>query len=166
MNLIRVRGTNLTFAGQHYRCAIGKGGFSGDKREGDGCTPVGTFALRECWYRLDRLPPPETGLLLRIIHENDGWCDDSDSADYNTHVKLPYGHSHEHLWRDDHVYDLIVPMGYNDDPVITGKGSAIFMHVAKPEYAPTEGCVALALEDLLEIITDLSGETHIKIEGA
>ena len=164
MNLICVSGDNLTAAGKRYRCAIGKGGFSNDKKEGDGCTPLGTFALRECWFRLDRLPRPETILPLKVICESDGWSDDPKSAEYNKHIKRPYSHSHEQLWRSDHVYDLVIPLGYNDDPVVAGKGSAIFLHVVKDNYAPTEGCVALALEDLLEVLLHLEAQTYIKIE--
>ena len=176
MSLIHVNGNILTFADQQYRCAIGKGGFSTNKREGDGCTPIGTYALRECWYRLDRLPPPQTNLPLKIIHETDGWCDDAENPDYNTHIVIPpHGgirtprqargdkQGYENLWRADHVYDLIIPLGYNDAPITPGKGSAIFMHVAKPDYAPTEGCVALALTDLLAILPHLDTQTRIEI---
>jgi len=145
------------------RCATGKGGFSNDKREGDGCSPIGTFFLRECWFRPDRVPAPLTGLPLREIHENDGWCDDPKSSDYNTPIRRPYHYSHEQLWRVDHVYDLIVPIGYNDDPVVSGRGSAIFMHVAKDDYSPTEGCVALAVADLLALLPELTPQTRIEI---
>ncbi len=163
MTLLTVKGNTFFFGDQQFRCAIGKGGFSNDKREGDGCSPVGVFTLRECWYRLDRLAPPETKLPLKIIRENDGWCDDSESPEYNTHVRLPYHYSHEKLWRDDHVYDLIVPLGYNDDPIINGRGSAIFMHLAHNDYKPTEGCVALALHDLITILPHLNTQTSIEI---
>ncbi len=206
--MISVIGNTLTFRGKTYRCAIGKGGFSSNKKEGDGCTPIGTFALRECWYRADRVDVPKTGLPLKIIQENDGWCDDVMSAEYNHHFKisspsplvgeggergvspqshalmvsplpnpLPQGErellknyppqaqgiSFEKLWRDDPVYDLVIPLGYNDDPVISGKGSAIFMHVAKPNYEPTEGCVALALLDLQEVLAACGSGTVIEI---
>lgn len=162
---ILVIGHTLHVAERRYRCAIGKSGFSGDKREGDGCTPLGSFVLRECWYRPDRIGTPQTRLPLHIIHETDGWCDDPRSAEYNRHILIPppVGASYEHLWRDDGVYDLIVPLGYNDDPVVPGKGSAIFMHVAKPDYAGTEGCVALALNDLLEILRETGPETVMEI---
>lgn len=163
MDLIRVKGSLLTFRNRQFRCTIGKGGFAVDKREGDGCTPIGTYALRECWYRPDRLDAPKTGLPVRAIGENDGWCDDPASAEYNRHVKLPYGFSHERLWRDDHAYDVIVPLGYNDDPPLAGRGSAIFMHVERDSYGPTEGCVALGLQDLLGILPELTTGTRIEI---
>jgi L,D-peptidoglycan transpeptidase YkuD (ErfK/YbiS/YcfS/YnhG family) len=150
--VLQVKGNKLFFNGKAYRCAIGKGGFSADKHEGDGATPLGRFALRECWYRADRLQKPKTGLKTRAISKQDGWCDDPESPAYNKHVTLPCSFSHEELWRQDSRYDLIVPLGYNDEPVLPGKGSAIFLHVAAPDYAATEGCVALAQGDLLEVL--------------
>jgi L,D-peptidoglycan transpeptidase YkuD (ErfK/YbiS/YcfS/YnhG family) len=163
MNLIRVAGNRLFFNNHEFRCATGKGGFSAAKREGDGCTPVGTFGLRECWYRSDRVPAPATGLPLNVIRQDDGWSDDAKSPEYNTHVTLPYRPSHEKLWRDDHVYNLIIPMGYNDNPVVAGLGSAIFMHLAHPDYRPTEGCVALQHADLLAILPGIDTNTLIEI---
>lgn len=159
-----VAGNTLTFEGNTYRCAYGKGGFSAHKKEGDGATPLGQFMLRECWYRADKMAAPQTQLPLRIISQIDGWSDDPNAGDYNRHVTLPYPFSHETLWRHDDVYDLIVPLGYNDDPVISGKGSAIFMHIAKPGYEPTEGCIALAMPDLLTILPMCHSETVISIE--
>lgn len=161
--MLKVTGNTLTFRNASFRCAIGKGGFSQDKREGDGCTPLGTFTLRECWYRPDRVSAIVTRLPLRKIHDSDGWCDDPRSSDYNTHVRLPYPYSHERLWRDDHVYDLVIPLGYNDDPVVAGRGSAIFLHLARPDYEPTEGCVALALPDLALLLPELGPESRIEI---
>lgn len=164
MNSIIVTGNRLTFAKKTYACAIGKGGFSHDKKEGDGCTPIGIFPLRECWYRADRIAAPDTQLPLRIITEHDGWCDDPTSAEYNKYISLPpTGGGAENLWRDDHVYDLIIPLGYNDNPIIKGKGSAIFMHIARPNYEGTEGCIALAQQDLLDILPALSITTQIEI---
>lgn len=314
-NHLHVTGNTLSFQGKAYRCAIGKNGFSTDKKEGDGCTPVGTFALRECWYRADRLAAPKTGLPLRIITELDGWCDDPKSAEYNRHIKLPLplgegrgegskpspsgrglgeglikrarelrqlsttpeqklwailrnrqmqGYKfrrqhplltyvadffckelklvvevdgethateeairkdtvrtaalqkigyhvvrftnqeimqnlegvyetltltlsqrerelnaqkpspagvglggdlphHENLFRDDHVYDLIIPLGYNDAPIVAGKGSAIFLHIAHDDYRGTEGCIALAKKDVLEILSYCDVKSSIEI---
>ncbi len=163
MDTLCIKGETLTFRGVEYRCSIGKGGFSDNKREGDGATPTGTFYLRECWYRPDRVDAPKTGLPVHIIHQNDGWCDDSESAEYNTHVKLPYSYSYENLWREDGAYDLIVPLGYNDDPIITGRGSAIFMHCERKNYIATEGCVALAKLDLIALLPLLSTQTCIEM---
>lgn len=166
MTVLKVIGNTLTFRGRHFTCAVGKGGFSSDKREGDGCSPVGMFFLRECWYRPDRVASPLTSLPVRAIQENDGWCDDPESPDYNMPIRHPYGYSHERLWRDDHVYDLIVPIGYNDDPVVAGRGSAIFLHIARAGYEPTEGCIALNLADLQSLLPHLSQSTRIEIAAA
>lgn len=159
-----VEGTQLSFNGKTYQIAIGKCGFSQDKREGDHCTPLGTFSLRECWYRADKLEKPQTSLPLRIIQQDDGWCDAPDDENYNRHIKLPYISSHEKLWRDDDMYNLIIPLGYNDAPIIAGKGSAIFMHVARPGYEGTEGCVALEQEDLLEVLKSVDSSSKIIIK--
>jgi len=310
-----VSGNNLVFNGKSYRCAIGKGGFSANKKEGDGATPLGKFLLRECWYRADRLSAPETKLPLRVIYETDGWCDDPKSPDYNKHIivppasgedkggvlynewqlgagpystrqseaqknakelrhnltkaerklwyevltakqlenfkfrkQMPIGpyivdfacvekkliieldggqhgesegeardkkrtafleeagysvlrfwnndvlknlegvaetirlallnthpplnppplaggakYSYERLFRDDHVYDLIIPIGYNDDPVVPGYGSAIFLHLAHADYRSTEGCIALAKLDFLAILPAIDTKTMIEI---
>lgn len=163
MSLLIVSGNTLTFQGKTYSCAIGKGGFSSDKKEGDGCTPLGRFMLRECWYRADRTEKPQTRLSLRIIEKNDGWCDDPASHDYNLHVKLPHAARHENLFRDDHMYDIIIPLGYNDAPPVAGLGSAIFMHLAKPDYSGTEGCIALAKPDLLEILRHCEPDSAIDV---
>ena len=160
---IKVLGNQLAFAGRTYTCAVGKNGFSADKKEGDGCTPLGIFSLRECWYRADKMSAPKTKLPLKIITQNDGWCDDVSSPDYNRHVHLPYSFSHEKLWREDDLYNLIIPIGYNDSPIISGKGSAIFLHVAKTDYSGTEGCIALSKYDLLEILPALSAQINVGI---
>lgn len=155
--------SELVMDGKTYRIAIGKNGFAAEKREGDNCTPLGAFLFRECWYRADKIAKPETNLPLRVIQPDDGWCDAPDHPAYNTHVKLPFAASHEKLWREDDVYDLIVPMGYNDNPPVAGLGSAIFMHVARPAYEGTEGCVALRKDELLELLKIIEPEDRIDI---
>ncbi|MBC8269640.1 MAG: L,D-transpeptidase family protein [Rhodospirillaceae bacterium] len=144
--------TDAAGASHKVRCALGRNGIGDKISEGDGHTPVGRFALRRVMVRSDRIPEVGTALPVSQLSKTDGWCDDPASADYNKPVTLPHPARHEELWRDDAVYDLIVEIGCNDDPVVPGKGSAIFMHVAKPDYTPTEGCVALALDDLLELL--------------
>jgi len=134
-----------------------------DKREGDGATPVGVFPLRALWYRPDRLAIPETGLALHPIAADTLWSDDPADPAYNRPVTPPYAASHERLWREDALYDLIAPLGYNDDPPIPGLGSAIFLHVARPDYGPTEGCVAIARDDLLALMRACGPETRIAI---
>jgi len=155
----------LTLGGKEYRCALGRSGVNDNKKEGDGATPVGCFPMRELFYRPDRFDvPPQTGLLVRVLSKDDGWSDDANLPEYNTFVKLPYEGSHEKLWRNDNLYDLIVPLGYNDNPPVSGKGSAIFMHIAHEEYSPTEGCIALSKKDLLEILADIDSSTQVCIE--
>lgn len=148
---------------QKFRCALGKGGATPNKREGDGATPLGRFPLREAFYRADREARPDTALPLHAIAPQDGWCDAPDAPDYNRKVRLPHPHRHEMLWREGHVYDLIVVVGYNDAPPVAGCGSAIFIHLMRDDYAPTEGCIAFAREDLLRILAQLDSESTIEI---
>jgi L,D-peptidoglycan transpeptidase YkuD (ErfK/YbiS/YcfS/YnhG family) len=144
----------VSWPGGEARCALGRGGVRPDKREGDGGTPVGRFPLRRVLFRPDRLAPPETRLPVAPIDPADGWCDDPGHPDYNRPVRRPFPASHEEMWREDGVYDVVVVLGHNDDPVVPGAGSAVFMHVARPGYEPTAGCVALALPDLLRLLRD------------
>ncbi len=163
---IIVTGNELEFGGKKYKCAIGKSGFSPDKKEGDNCTPIGVFPLRGVFYRADKTGKPATKLHVTETLPDDGWCDAADDENYNKKVKLPYPASHEKLWRDDGLYDLVVMIGYNDEPPEAGKGSAIFMHVARPEYQGTEGCVALEIGDLKELLAQITPETRIIIRPA
>ena len=142
----------IEYLGRKYPCALGKGGLQCDKREGDGATPVGTFTMGRIFYRADRTARPISGLPCHPISPDMGWCDDPDHPDYNRLITLPHPARHEKLWRDDHVYVVVVELSSNTGPVIAGRGSAIFIHVAKPGYTPTEGCVALKYEDLLELL--------------
>ncbi len=153
----------LTWKGREYRCAIGPRGIGEKTREGDGVTPVGRFFLRRVHYRADRGAAPRTGLPVRAITREDGWCDDPEDSAYNRLVRLPYPASHEILWRRDGLYDVVIELGYNDGPVVPGKGSAIFIHITRPGYRPTEGCAALGLDDLLEILADCEPETCLRI---
>jgi len=148
-------GARLNWGAGEKRAAIGPAGIAVKGGEGDGITPRGRFAVREIFYRADRIAAPRTSLPLRRIAPDDGWCDAPSDPNYNRLVKLPYPASAEHMWREDHLYDLVAVLGYNDDPVVAGKGSAIFLHLAKPDYSPTQGCVALATGDLLEAIEQL-----------
>lgn len=142
----------LRVAGRSYRAALGRGGISPHKQEGDGATPAGNLPLRRVLYRADRVRRPRTPLPTMPLAPHDGWCDDPSHPDYNRMVRLPHPARHEALWRSDAVYDVIGVLGWNDDPVVRGRGSAIFLHVARPDFAPTEGCVALALPDLLFVL--------------
>jgi L,D-peptidoglycan transpeptidase YkuD (ErfK/YbiS/YcfS/YnhG family) len=169
MDLIVTRGPDglwrAAFGARDWRCAIGPAGVAADKREGDGATPLGCFPLRRLLYRPDRLARPETALPVAELAPEDGWCDDPGDTAYNTQVRLPYAASHERLWRDDAIYDAIAILGHNDDPPVPGAGSAIFLHVARDGYAPTQGCVALVLPDLLTLLREAGPDTQIRIEN-
>lgn len=155
----------LRFGDLRFRCALGRSGCkpAADKREGDGATPLGRWALRRLYYRPDRIARPDCRLPIVALTPAMGWCDDPKHADYNRLVTLPFDASHETLWREDHVYDLIVELGHNDAPPVPGLGSAIFLHLARPDYAPTEGCVALALADMQALLPRLETNTFIAI---
>ena len=140
--------------GRKVRCALGKGGVidAEDKREGDGCTPLGLWPIRRVLYRPDRLPKPVTRLPIAALKPSDGWCDAPGDRNYNKPVRLPYPASAEKMWRADELYDLVLILGYNDAPVRPGRGSAIFLHCARPSFSATAGCVALAKKDVLALL--------------
>ena len=144
----------LRIGGREVRCAFGRGGLvaAGAKREGDGATPLGLWPIRRVLYRPDRGGAPKTALPCSAIAQQDGWCDAPDDVAYNRPVKLPYPASHERMWREDALYDLVGVLGHNDDPPVAGLGSAIFLHVARADHGQTEGCVALALGDLEAVL--------------
>jgi len=148
---------------RRMRCAIGRGGISGGKHEGDGATPAGVMAMRRVLYRPDREPPPATALPLAPIDPADGWCDDPADAAYNRPVRLPYHARAEMLWRADGVYDLVVVLGHNDAPVVAGRGSAIFLHLARADFAPTAGCIALARADLARVLAEADAGSRVVV---
>ncbi len=144
----------LRWNGGQARCALGRNGVvaAEAKREGDGASPLGFWPMRQAFWRPDRLEKPRAHLPVIALDPRMGWCDDPSHPAYNMLVQLPFPASHEKLWRADHIYDLIVVLGFNDDPAIPGKGSAIFLHLARPDFSSTEGCVACAEDDLVEIL--------------
>lgn len=144
----------FTLAGRVVPCAIGRSGMiaAAQKREGDGASPIGIWPIRRFVYRADRLALPQTLLPITATQVQDGWCDAADDPLYNRPVTLPYLASTEQMWREDHVYDLVGILGHNDAPPIAAMGSAIFLHLARPGFTPTEGCIALSLEDMLEVM--------------
>jgi L,D-peptidoglycan transpeptidase YkuD (ErfK/YbiS/YcfS/YnhG family) len=150
-------------AGRRYPCALGRSGLGPEKREGDGATPIGAWPLRRLYYRPDRLVTPQCGLPAIALTPEDGWCDAPAHGLYNRHVSLPFEASHERLWREDGLYDLILVPGFNDDPVVPGKGSAIFVHVARQGYEPTEGCVALARRDLMTLLPEFDNRCRLVV---
>jgi len=162
----RADGT-LDLGGRVVRCALGPAGVvsAADKREGDGASPAGVWPIRRVLYRPDRGAPPVTALPVEALTPDAGWCDAPEDPAYNRPVRLPYPASAESLWRDDGVYDLIVVLGHNDEPVVPGAGSAIFLHLAKPDYPPTHGCVAVNREDLEALLKGARPGDAVKIVG-
>ena len=147
--------------GRMFRCALGRAGLSPHKEEGDGATPIGILPLRRVLYRADRLAPPRAAVPIEPIAPEDGWCDAATDRFYNRRVTLPYNASCEELWRRDALYDVIGVLGWNDAPVQRNRGSAIFLHVATPDYAPTAGCIALARPDVLALLA--AGVTEFEV---
>ena len=162
MPLVIVRGLSrggtqgkLHLGLMHYPCALGRGGRGPKLREGDGVTPAGRWPVRQVFFRPDRLRRPRTALPVSPLSPGLGWCDAAGDANYNRLVPLPYPASHERLWRSDGLYDLVAVLGYNDGPRSQGRGSAIFLHLAHPDYRPTEGCVAVSREHMLMLLARL-----------
>ncbi len=141
-----------TIGGRSYPCALGRNGISATKREGDGATPLGTYRLVNIFYRADKVRRPRTALPVRAIRRDDGWCDEPRDRNYNRPVRHPYPASAERLWRDDELYDLVVVLSHNQRPRVRNRGSAVFLHVARPGFRPTEGCVAMRKTDLERIL--------------
>jgi L,D-peptidoglycan transpeptidase YkuD (ErfK/YbiS/YcfS/YnhG family) len=143
--------------------ALGRSGIRANKREGDGATPRGRFRLVRLWWRPDRAPRPRTLLPVRRIGPNDGWCEDPADRHYNCPIKLAAGRSGDRLRREDRLYDLIIEIDHNTRPRISGRGSAVFIHVARPGFAPTAGCVALSASILQRLLERLGPKTSILI---
>ncbi len=149
---------------QKYKCSIGYNGLSKNKTEGDGCTPIGTFKINKILYRPDKINNYQFNLNSEIIRETDGWCDDINSDLYNQKIHFPFKLSAERLYRNDNLYDIICILDYNLNPIVNGKGSAIFLHVASDDYSPTHGCVAVKKEELIEIAMNLKCNSSIQID--
>jgi len=156
------------YGNEHVRCALGKGGVieAGSKREGDGASPIGAWRLRRVLWRADRGAIPETALPVAPIARDDGWCDAPNDPAYNKIVKHPYPASAERLWREDHVYDIVVILGYNDQPAIPGAGSAIFWHLAQPDWRATEGCIAITEADMRAALKSVRASDALEIDRA
>jgi L,D-peptidoglycan transpeptidase YkuD (ErfK/YbiS/YcfS/YnhG family) len=151
----------LEFGGRIMRAALGRGGVRVDKQEGDGATPVGFLAMRRVLYRADRVAIPRVAVPREPIAPEDGWCDDPVHRDYNRQVRLPHSGHYEELWRTDRVYDIVCVLGWNDAPVERGRGSAIFLHVARADLSPTDGCVALPMAELRSVLE--GGLTGVRV---
>lgn len=159
--LVKTRG-QIRIGMMTIPCALGKGGVKTRKREGDGATPRKTLRALHVYRRPDR-PMVNTRIPTRTTSRMMGWCDDSASPRYNQPVTLPFDKSHEKLWREDHLYDLVIDTDYNRRPAITGRGSAIFIHLARPHYTPTEGCIGLGRRDLVRLVGMIDTHTRIHV---
>lgn len=158
----RTRGV-LTVGPLAFPVALGRGGIRADKREGDGGTPRGCFTLRRLWWRADRLPRPETRLPARRIGDRDAWCEDPADRRYNRPIEISPDRPGDRLRRDDHLYDLIIEIDHNTRPRVARRGSAVFVHVARPGLAPTAGCVAMPRPRLRQLLAWLGPKTRILI---
>jgi L,D-peptidoglycan transpeptidase YkuD (ErfK/YbiS/YcfS/YnhG family) len=153
----------LKYKNLKFRCALGKAGIKKKTMEGDNVTPEGIFKIIKIYYRPDKIRKIKASIKKIKIIKNMGWCDDPKSRFYNRQIKLPTKYSHEKLYRNDNLYDLIVVLNYNMNPIIKNKGSAIFLHIAKKSYLKTKGCIALKKEHLIKIILRIKKNTKIKI---
>ena len=168
MDLI-VRTPHLAlWSGREIRCAVGRNGIiaAADKREGDGKTPAGRWAMRQVFYRPDRLAKPETLLPVRALDPDDGWCEQPADPNYNKLIRHPYSAAAERMWREDHLYDIVVVLGHNDSPVMPGMGSAIFFHLCRPDYSPSSGCITLPLEEVLTVLRGADAGSHVDVRLA
>jgi L,D-peptidoglycan transpeptidase YkuD (ErfK/YbiS/YcfS/YnhG family) len=153
----------LKYKNFRFRCALGKAGIGKKKKEGDNITPKGLYKIVKIYYRKDRIKRVSSKFKLIKITKNIGWCDDPNSEKYNQIINLPTKYSYEKLYRKDNVYDLILVLNYNMDPVIKKKGSAIFIHVAKKNYQSTQGCIALKKNNLMKLMSKINKNIKIKI---
>src|ERR1700722_15667646 len=153
----------LIAAGQPIPVALGRGGIIANKREGDGGTPKGTFRPRQLWWRADRHPRPRTFLPVRAIRPDDAWCEDPASRHYNQPIRRDRSREGDRLERDDHLYDFIVEIDHNPSPRIAGRGSAVFLHLARENFAPTAGCVSMTKSAMLRLLARLGPDTRIVI---
>jgi L,D-peptidoglycan transpeptidase YkuD (ErfK/YbiS/YcfS/YnhG family) len=153
----------LTAGGQTIKVALGRGGIRANKREGDAGTPSGTFRPRQVWWRADRHPRPSTFLPARAIRPEDAWCEDVASRHYNRPLRLDAKHGGDRLTRDDHLYDFIIEIDHNTKPRTAGRGSAVFLHLARNDFSPTAGCVSMTRGAMLRLLARLGPETKIVI---
>ena len=159
--------TNKTIAvnDSNFQCAIGKNGLSRNKVEGDLCTPVGIFKFNKIYYRKDKLGEIDFKLPFEAINKKSGWCDDKNSRLYNQYIEFPFEESAEQLHRTDDIYDIVCVINYNTDPIVAGKGSAIFLHVCRDDFSGTEGCIAMEKNQLLDIAKKISVSSTIEIKN-
>ena len=153
----------IYFKDYRAKCAIGKRGITNKKVEGDKCTPRGRFKLKYVFYRKERVKNIRSRLKIIPIKKNFGWCDDVRSKSYNKFIKFPFKYKAERLYLRQNIYDIIVVIDYNFNPIRKKKGSAIFLHIAKNNYSPTLGCIAVSKNDLKYLISIINKNTFLKI---
>ena len=160
---ITLKNRFLYFLNYKLKCSIGKNGITNKKKEGDNKTPRGKFKFKYILYRKDRITNLKTRLKSVKIKKNMGWCDDTKSKYYNQLIKTPFKHSYEKLWLKENIYDIILVLNYNMNPVIKNKGSAIFLHIAKNKYQTTKGCVAISKPNIKLLVSKLNQKTRLNI---
>jgi L,D-peptidoglycan transpeptidase YkuD (ErfK/YbiS/YcfS/YnhG family) len=162
MNII-IKKNLLSYRGYKIKCSVGKSGVKNNKSEGDLATPKGVFKLGILYYRKDKNKLLNYKLKKKVIKKNMGWCDDTKSKKYNREINFPFYHSAEKLFRKDNIYDILINIKYNFSKVKKGKGSAIFLHIAKKKYQATNGCVAILKKDFLKLLPLIEKNTKISI---
>jgi len=160
---IKFKNKILYFNKYKIKCSIGKRGITVKKIEGDNKTPAGRFKFKSIFYRKDRVPKIKTILQKIVIRKNMGWCDDVNSNFYNKLIKFPFSKSAEKFWIKDNIYDVIIILNYNMNPILKNKGSAIFLHVARKNYTPTKGCIAISKKDMYFLISKINTKTKLII---
>ena len=160
---ITLKNRFLYFLNYKLKCSIGKNGITNKKKEGDNKTPRGKFKFKYILYRKDRITNLKTRLKTVKIKKNMGWCDDIKSKYYNQLIKIPFKHSYEKLWLKENIYDIILVLNYNMNPIIKDKGSAIFLHIAKNKYQATKGCIAISKRNIKLLINELNLKTKLNI---
>ena len=160
---ILINSKYLTYNNYKVKCAIGKRGIGIKKREGDLITPKGKFKISYILYRKDRVGNLSSKLKKIVIKKNMGWCNDPESKDYNKLIRFPFSFTAERLFRKDNTYDIILVLSYNSNPIKKNKGSAIFLHIAKKNYSPTLGCVAISKRNLIKLLSIINKNTFLKI---
>lgn len=154
----------ILLAGKHsFPCALGKNGVTDNKHEGDQKTPLGCFQMQRGFFREDRISLPSMRFPFVAIKLQDGWCDAPESPLYNQPISLPFSESHEIMWREDSIYDIVIDIGYNRDPIEKGAGSAVFFHLVREGFLPTRGCVAIEREAMLVLLPLITRNTIFEV---
>ena len=160
---IQIKKKFLSYNNYKVKCAIGKRGINIKRKEGDLITPKGSFKVKRVFYRKDRIKKLFIKIKKTVIKKNMGWCDDPRSRNYNQLIRYPFSFKSEKLFRSDNIYDIILVLNFNMNPIKKNKGSAIFIHVAKKKYLSTKGCVAISKIELKKLIKLLSYNSKIII---